>query len=474
MRNRLTGGTVYATVPVQTRLTASSSMITHHATVVLRATVVGACRAALLIGQASVAASATAQMHGPSVLIGDVRVFDGERVVEHRSVLVTNGKISRVAGPDFKSPGADVVDGRGRTLLPGLFDAHVHIPANARDALHQALMFGVTTQLDMFSVPDKMRLMKDAVAGDPADVSDIRTAGTGATAPGGHPTQMGGPPFPTITDPGQAQAFVDARIAEGSDYIKLVHDDGSAIGAAFGSGRRIPMLSNATMRAVVVAAHKRGKLAVVHVLSETQARDAIAAGADGLAHLFPADSVSPDFGRFAARHHVFAIPTLSTIALFCGRSPGPSLLADHRTQPYIRDEWRQALQVPPDSAKEHLCKGTEAAIRELSAAGVPILAGTDAPVPGNTYGASVHAELALLVQAGLTPLQALAAATSAPARAFRLADRGFIRPGMRADLVMVDGDPTQDILATRNIVAIWKHGTAVTRPAPRSIAPGGY
>ena len=96
--------------------------------------------------------------------------------------------------------------------------------------------------------------------------------------------------------------------------------------------------------------------------------------------------------------------------------------------------------------------------------GVPILAGTDAPNPGTAHGASVHRELRLLVDAGLTPAAALAAATSAPARAFKLSDRGRIAPGLRADLVLVNGDPTRDIGATRDIVTIWKRGVRVERP----------
>lgn len=91
------------------------------------------------------------------------------------------------------------------------------------------------------------------------------------------------------------------------------------------------------------------------------------------------------------------------------------------------------------------------------------MTGTDAPIPGTTYGASVHGEMTLLVRAGLTPFQALTAATSAPAVCFHLADRGRIRAGMRADMVLVDGDPTSDILATRNIVAVWKRGVRVQR-----------
>src|SRR5262249_38163155 len=109
------------------------------------------------------------------------------------------------------------------------------------------------------------------------------------------------------------------------------------------------------------------------------------------------------------------------------------------------------------------CDGTVNAIKQLRAAGVPILAGTDSPVPGQTYGASLHGELSLLVSSGLTPLEALRAATAAPAHAFRLEDRGKIEAGRRADLVLVAGDPRTDTRATRRIVTIWKRGAEVSR-----------
>jgi hypothetical protein len=105
----------------------------------------------------------------------------------------------------------------------------------------------------------------------------------------------------------------------------------------------------------------------------------------------------------------------------------------------------------------------EEAVRQLKAARIPILAGTDAPNPGTLHGASIHRELELLVKAGLTPVEALAAATSAPAAQFRLSDRGRIEPGMRADLLLVKGDPTADIKATRNTARVWKGGVAVDR-----------
>lgn len=406
--------------------------------------------------------AAPPQAPAPPQIIRDVRVFDGEKVLEHRSVLIENGKIARIGDAALQVPNAQVIDGQGRTLLPGLIDAHVHIPDNAEQASRQALELGVTTQLDMFTDAGKLKKIKQLESEDRPDLADVRTAGIGATVPGGHPTQMGGPAIPTITSPEQAQSFVDARIAEGSDYIKIVHDDGTTFASTFGTPL-LPMLDNATMRAVVEAAHKRGKLVVVHVLTEQQARDAISAGADGLAHMFVGETVSPDFGKFVADHHAFVVPTLVTLYLICGESEGPATLADPNLGPDIGAQWKQSMQIKPNPQMNHLCKGTDEAIRQLVQAHVPILTGTDAPVPGSTYGASVHAELALLVRDGLTPAQALSAATSVPARTFHLDDRGWIRPGMRADMVLVQGDPTADILATRNIVAVWKRGVRAQR-----------
>jgi hypothetical protein len=113
-------------------------------------------------------------------------------------------------------------------------------------------------------------------------------------------------------------------------------------------------------------------------------------------------------------------------------------------------------------------EGAEEAVRQLKAAGVPLLAGSDAPNPGTAHGVSLHRELELLVKAGLTPLEALTAATSTPARIFGLADRGRISQGLRADLVLVSGDPTKDVLATRDIVGIWKAGVPFDRGAYRA------
>ena len=118
-------------------------------------------------------------------LIRDVRLFDGDRVREHRSVLVENGTITRIGGPMLEAGGADAIDGRGLTLMPGLIDAHVHFADQAEPAARQALRLGVTMQLDMFSAGERLERLKKLRFEDRADVAAVRTAGIGATVAGG-------------------------------------------------------------------------------------------------------------------------------------------------------------------------------------------------------------------------------------------------------------------------------------------------
>jgi imidazolonepropionase-like amidohydrolase len=408
--------------------------------------------AALLLSPAVRAADAPA-----AFAITDVRVFDGTSLSAPKmTVVVRDGKIAAV-GPKAAIPeGATVIDGAGGTLLPGFIDSHTH---SWGDALVRALVFGVTTELDMFSDPQLAKAMRaeQAAPGGAPGRADLYSAGILATVPGGHGTEYGFE-IPTLTRPDEAQAWVDARIAEGSDYIKIVDEDGSAY------GRKIPSLDKATIAALVKAAHARGKLAVVHVSSAAGARRAIEAGADGLAHIF-ADQAAPDLARLAVQHKAFVIPTLTVVESTTGVASGKSLTADLRLKGYLtQDEVTGLSRAFPSHADLQVALDT---VRQLRDAGVPVLAGTDAPNPGTTHGASIHRELELLVKAGLTPEQALAAATSVPARIFKLGDRGRIAPGLRADLVLVGGSPTKDITDTRNIVRIWKGGV----PFDRSLAP---
>ena len=387
-----------------------------------------------------------------ATLVQDVRVFDGKAVHERRSVLFEGGVI---VDADFRGAppaGSRIVGGAGRTLLPGLIDAHTH----AFRQLDLPLLFGVTTQVDMFTAVPLMQEVKGSMAaGRNAGRADMFSAGTLATAPNGHGTQYG-LPIPTLSRPEQARDFVDARIAEGSDFIKIVLEAG-------GQGTsRMNSLDLATARALIEAAHLRGKLAVVHVSNERDARAALEAGADGLVHLFlgaaPDRQAVDGLARLARTRSAFVIPTFAVLESMAGVR-GDDLLADARLAALVDREGAATLKARYGAqARPQALAAPKAVTAALRKAGVPILAGTDAGNAGTLYGISMHRELAALVEAGLSPAEALAAATSAPAAAFRLGRRGCIARGCKADLLLVEGNPAADVRATRHIVEVWKDG----------------
>lgn len=408
----------------------------------------------------SLAALAPGSAGAEDQLIQQVRVFDGERTLEGVSVLVRDGRIVSVDPGVAAHAGARVIEGAGRTLLPGLIDAHTHI--RSKTDLERSLVFGVTTDLSLNMDPQvAAKLKAEQAEGRASDRAEFFSAGSAATAPKGHGTEFGWA-VPTLTEPGQAQAWIDARIAEGSDFIKIIYEHGGEHGHVVR-----PSIDRPVLLALVAAAHARGKLAVVHIHTAEQARDAIAAGADGLAHLYlsGADEVTPELVGLLARSHAFVMPTLALLQSVCGLSPGRGALDDPKLRPFLLPDDVAALERNIAKAAAADCDRPMKVTALLAAAHVPILAGTDEPNPGIVPGASLHVELATLVAAGLSPSAALAAATSAVAGAFRLGDRGRIAPGQLADLLLVDGNPTADIKATRNIVAVWKAGVRFDRDA---------
>ncbi|MFM7507139.1 MAG: hypothetical protein ACKO3M_11400, partial [Rubrivivax sp.] len=180
----------------------------------------------------------------PGFAVRDVRLFDGERVVEAATVVVREGRVVAAGAGVAVPPGLPVIDGRGRTLLPGLIDAHVHTWG---DALAETLNFGVTTVLDMFSDPGPHReLRRTREALSPRAHADRFSAGHLATVPGGHGTQFG-VPVATLSTPAEAPAWVDARLAEGSDFIKIVYEPRSAEGL----GPPFPSIDRPTLAALL-------------------------------------------------------------------------------------------------------------------------------------------------------------------------------------------------------------------------------
>ncbi|GAA0933769.1 hypothetical protein GCM10009560_40270 [Nonomuraea longicatena] len=214
------------------------------------------------------------------------------------------------------------------------------------------------------------------------------------------------------------------------------------------------------------AAHAAGLLALAHVTTQGAAELAVEAGVDGLTHMFMGgEGLRPLAERMAAAD-VFVISTLALYAALSGWPPPASL--DGRIATRLNAPTRAALGRPPAGFPELPGAGTAAlaTAEVLHLAGVTLLAGTDAndgpgrPFP-TVHGAGLHLELERLTSAGLTPAEALSAATSVPAARFGLRDRGLVRAGHRADLLLAEGNPTTDITATRSITAVWQQGVRI-------------
>lgn len=389
-----------------------------------------------------------------------VRVFDGLRTLQDTEVAV-EGDTIRAIGPALPEwQRLPVIDGSGMTLLPGLIESHAHV--TEADDLRQALRFGVTTVLDMGAVrvpASTVFAFRDAARSD-MTMAELRSAGDPAAAPGGHdelrPRDLIKPVVATIDDAGR---FAAARKAEGSDYLKIVINGVRT--ATTGENN----LDAPRTNALVTAAHGLGMAAVAHIETVEDAELALAAGIDGLVHVWRRGAANPDLARRLAARRVWTIPAVTIPDGFMPAG-GLALLADPRWQsrltPSIRGQLSRSYAprtITPEGLRANV-DGQLAAIRSLHEAGARLLVGTDASHSNPAaFGISLHREMELLHSAGLTATEVLTAATASPAEAFRLSDRGRILPGRRADLLLVRGDPTTDVLATRDIVRVWRGGT---------------
>ena len=359
-----------------------------------------------------------------AIAITNVKVFDGNGLTEERSVVIDNGVISNATTADR------TIDGQHGTLLPGFIDSHVHLASLAE--LEQGTQWGCTTLLDMGSqsmdVTNSLRHRQG--------LADIRGPGNVASAPGGTQiTRMGYPASSAVTGPADASRFVAERISEGADYIKVIVEDPQRMGSA--------ALDSPTIVALAEAAHQAGLKAIAHVTTITALKMAADAGVDILTHAtFDAD-VDDSLAVSIATRGIVSVPTLiamRTLASIAARLPTHGAGTDYAH--------------------------AQATVTAFHRAGVTILAGTDsyqgphAPV-SIPHGEALHDELGLLVEAGLTPVEALRSATIVPADYFGFTNRGVIEAGRRADLVLIAGDPTQDIAVTRTIQGVWVAGVRV-------------
>jgi imidazolonepropionase-like amidohydrolase len=356
--------------------------------------------------------------HPSRTALRNVRVFDGQRLGEPGTVVIDGA----VIGDD--STGAREVDAAGAALLPGLIDAHVHL--HGPQDLASLAAWGVTTGLDMACWPvERVAALRKATG-----CADFRTPGLPAIGPGGlHVHIPGMPEDAIIVTPEAGREHVLRRVAEGADYVKVVAE---APGAG---GPPAEVVS-----AIVATAREYGLKTVVHADSIGAFSLAIDSGAEVITHVPLVGTINDgDASAMKATGQV-AVPTMTMME---------GILATG--------------MVGGNTSIDHLI----ASLATLHRAGVTIVAGTDAnDEPGAPvqvrHGESLHHEFELMAQAGMSPVEILRSATIVAADVFGLDDRGEIRPGKRADLLLVDGDPTTGISATRAVRAVWCAGTEIT------------
>jgi imidazolonepropionase-like amidohydrolase len=424
------------------------------------------------------------QHHKKAII--NANVFDGNTLLSNRTIVIQDGKIISISAE--VPADAEIIDGSGCTLMPGLIDAHVHTSV---EFLRDALKFGVTTELEMmggFTKKGRATQLKGI-----QDIADVRSAGMGLTAPGGHPDELipKGDAIPEfilkemekmteaekaafmaahqaqleeeesaadVTTIEGAIDFVNRQVANGADYFKIMIEDGTVMNAP-----GLPMIRPEVLKAAVDEAHRLGKIAIAHVLTAEAAKTAVEVGVDGLAHLFiDRPTWTAALIKSIVDRNIFVTPCLVLNSSIIGNS-ACHLVHDTRVEHKLNEDWKMTMCSCFNTFPSGKMEDNFNNVKDLYDAGVDLLVGTDVSVPmphlgGLAHGVSVHHEMQLLVEAGLSPIAALRSATSVIAKRFSLSDRGRIAEGLRADLVLVKGDPTKDISATLSIVGVWKEG----------------
>ncbi|MEO5492917.1 MAG: amidohydrolase family protein [Sphingomonas sp.] len=413
-----------------------------------------------------------------ATLIHNARVFDGTgapAVVE--DVLIIGDKIAAVGRNVKRAHGTRVIDGRGMTLIPGLYDLHTHLRAPAFDApddLGKAyaayLLSGVTTVND-YSLSGEMiapirEMTKPGGIAAPRLEMAVRIG-----VPGGHGTEFGWGDFFTlqVSTPRSAHLAMKQALAYNPDVIKVFAD-----GWRYGRDPDLNSINEETLAAIVADAHAAGIPVITHTVTLKEAKIAAMAGVDSVGHGVGDAPVDAELIDLMKKNRMAYVATLATYEPQEDRTFLPVEWASLRPAERAREEARMAKPLAPieayDSKRWAIMQGN---IRALKAAGIRTGIGTDAGIGGTYHGSSTIREIRWLTMLGFTPAEALVAATSTSAGIMGLDKvQGTIRPGMRADLVLVAGKPDENIADLYNVRHVWVGGREQDLIALRKLADG--
>jgi len=418
----------------------------------------------------------------PMVLLRDVRLIDGTGTAprEHVSLLLRDGRIAAIGGAEMAAPkGVLVRELAGKTVIPGLISAHSHLGLIVDDAessatgytrenvtaqLKQFERYGVTTIMSLGVNRDLVYELREEQRAGRLGGATIFTAGRGIGVPGGAPGLPAAADQiyrPATAD--EARKDVDELAAHRADIVKIWVDKGHGT---------MPEMTPEIYKAVIDEAHQKHVRVAAHEYALEDAKQLVADGVDVLAHSVRDQVVDDAFVQSMKQHKVWYVPTFTvdeSFFVYAGhpefmqseffqQAAGPKLMAKFNAPGYA-EKINQDLQTAQH--RKDFALGQQN-LKRLFDAGVNVGFGTDSgALPGRIPGFAEHHELELMVQAGLTPMQAITAATGENAKLLHSTDRGTIAVGKRADLLVLDADPLVDVRNTQKTFAVYHDGRSV-------------
>ena len=397
-----------------------------------------------------------------TIAIRHIRILDGRGHKLERGTLVIDGDRILAIGPDqtVRVPkGAQRVDGRGLTVLPGLIDCHVHFCLGAEadvvaavegessavtllkaaELARRTLRAGFTTVRDVGFRDHAVFALKRAIEAGLTPGPRILAAGLAICMPGGHARFIG-----READGVEAvRAAVRDQLAAGAEVIKVIASGGVLTP---GTSPDQAQMTVEELSAAVEVAATHGRHVAAHAHGASGMKNALRAGVHSIEH---ATLMDDEAAAMMTQRGVYMVPTLSALATTAACPTGCGI---------------------PDSARskaKNMVKQHEKSFRAAVRRGVPIALGTDAGTPFNHHGENAQ-ELERMVALGMTPMDAIMTSTSAAARLLRLSDEiGTIEVGKRADLLLVEGNPLRNIgllLKQERIVGVMQRGRFVAGP----------
>lgn len=396
-----------------------------------------------------------------------VQAFVGARLIDgtggtpiENSVVVVDGGVIQAVGPAGSveiPPGSQRIDLSGRTLIPGLVNAHGHVGnvreltdrqysrENVLDQLALYARYGITTVVSLGDDREEGVQIRDEQDSSELDRARLYVAG----------------PVISARTPEAGVAAVQNLVAMGVDWAKIRIDDN--LGAT-------PKMAPEVYQAIIDEAHRNDLPLAAHIVDLEDAKAALRAGADFIGHSIRDEAVDQELIALLREQRVCVSPTLTRELSTFVYDSRPDFLDD----PFFRagvsqnvldqlesEEGRRTLQSRTGEHWRNQLPLAMENLKTLSDAGVRIAMGTDSGPRGRFQGYFEHVELDMMVEAGMTPMQVIVAATRDAASCTGLEDVGTIEPGKRADFVVLRANPIEDIRNTRTIESVWINGNRV-------------